>query len=317
MGACSSSATEPHEAGQVGNGDKGHKPSQRSISSSRNTDPTAAKVAIISPRQSIDAFQQQPACRSSAHQQLACDGECQCAYEPEYKEAACDEAAVLSAIIVIDSPPPNNRQLLLTNHPQHDGRPASSSHSTDVPSTTADFTAAHPANHTDINSSLSPDSFHTTTLPHSISSVPASPLATPTLPHHEASTDGQLQYSIPATLSASSSPKMSFSSPSHSSHVAAVRSCPVHARSPSLSILQLLQQTNHSRSPSLLFHNDPIGEEQLAKLGAKEEEKEQTESGDDEADDTQKAPFGKVMEEAKEMTVDTTLTPPPIYRTVQ
>ena len=230
-------------ASQPRAGKQCHRAKQRSHSSSVPADPATVKVAHISARQSMDED-----CPPSAAELPVCDADCHCQHEAEQKEdIAEDDEALLSAIIVIESPPPNNRQLLL-QPADVDGRPASSSHSTDVPPTAAIAATATATAHS-IDPSLSPDSTHTTTLPHSIVSMPSSPLVTASTAQYHSGTDGQPPH---RALSASSSRKASFSSPSHSrqqSHSAAVTACPLHTRNHSLSILQVLRESQPLTQP--------------------------------------------------------------------
>ena len=261
MGICASSAEDAAARRKHERAKRRHRTRQRSDSSLSPSDPAAVvHVAHITPRMSLDY---EPPCEP-AEQQPAGETECHCHYEAEHKDESHDDA-ILSAMIVIESPPPNNRELLLTAADM-EGRPASSSHSAEAPpdaaetiTPTTDNFSPHPP--------LTPDSSHTP-LPHSAVSLPASPFTgtTPAKPPRTSL----------ASLSANSSPKLSFSSPpphaTHSrSHSVVGAPCPTHARSHSLSILQVLQEVNHSRNSSVVFSGEHVLKE--------EETKEESEAG--------------------------------------
>ena len=242
-------------SGQTRRG-RSHKAKQRSDSSSVSEDPTKVKVAHITPRLSVDNI---PPHRSAAAHPPACDAGCHCCSAAAQREQS-QSGAILSAIIVIDSPAPTARHLLHAASVV-EGRLASSSRSAEVHDTAAE-------------QPLSPDSTYHATLPHLVSSPPASPLnATAPTPHH-GRTDSQPHHGTLAALSASSSPKVSLSSPQSRSH-SPVEPCPLHARSHSLSILQVLREVNHSRNPSVIINVEHTVKEE-EKDGA-EEQKEQEE----------------------------------------
>ena len=300
MGVCSSSVEDGASRSTKAN--KRHRAKQRSDSELVPADPTAMRVAHITPRMSMDY---EPPCHPSADQPPACDGECHCYHEAEHKEPS-QSRAVLSAMIVIDSPAAENRELLVQS--DVGARPASSSQSTDVPPAAAEPTTPIDTNHS-ANPLTSPASASIATLPHSATSLPASPLATTIPAHHQ---------HMLAALSSSSSPPVAFTSPAHSRSNSVVgAACPVHARSHSLSILQVLREVNHSRNTSVIFNNNEpfVKEEEEAKEGEEEEEaregeEEQQTSGVEEKW-TKGQPIGG---EEKEMSVDDTTNLPSIHR---
>ena len=271
MGVCASTASD----GKGGKKSKrGLRKKQRSESSL--LDPADVKVAHITPRISADYDPSDPA---AAAQPPACEAGCQCCYEPDEKEPSTS-GAVLSAMIVIESPAPDNRQLLLQAADAEggaEGRAASSSHSADAAPTSASILASDAVDSPAVRA-LTPDStIPSAALPHSVASLPASPLAPAAvaIPAHTRSDSLFHHHGSLAALSAAASPH---TTPAHSRSPSIVAAaCPVHARNPSLSIMQVLRESNsaaHSRNPSVILTNEHVfklqeeTKEEVAEAGA-------------------------------------------------